>query len=69
MDRRSRDRFVESNHQIAALVDKFKMEGGPYRKTSSVMGGMQNMDPLGHGKIPMPYGRPSTLQVFLTLYM
>ncbi|XP_054165493.1 ATP-binding cassette sub-family G member 5-like [Oppia nitens] len=32
VDRRSRDRFIESSAQIAALVDKFKVEGHEYRK-------------------------------------
>ena len=32
VDRRSRERFIESNNQISALVEKFKLEGGPYRK-------------------------------------
>ncbi len=32
MDRRSRDRFIESNSQIASLVEKFKLEGAGYRK-------------------------------------
>ena len=31
---RSRERFIESNNQISALVEKFKLEGGPYRKTN-----------------------------------
>ena len=31
VDRRSRERFIESNNQISALVEKFKVEGGPYR--------------------------------------
>ena len=46
VDRRSRERFIESNHQIAALVEKFKLEGGPFRrKTSSVApGGVQIID-------------------------
>nr|CAD7411650.1 unnamed protein product [Timema cristinae] len=34
VDRRSRERFIESNHQIAALVEKFKLEGGPFRKSA-----------------------------------
>lgn len=68
VDRRSRERFVESNHQIAALVEKFKLEGGAFRKGSSVLG-PQNMDPvLGHGKVPMSYGSPSSLQVACSLY-
>ncbi len=32
VDRRSRERFIESNNQIASLVEKFKLEGGAYRK-------------------------------------
>ncbi|GFG30134.1 hypothetical protein Cfor_09532 [Coptotermes formosanus] len=46
VDRRSRERFIESNHQIAALVEKFKLEGGPFRrKTSTVApGGVQIVD-------------------------
>jgi ATP-binding cassette subfamily G (WHITE) protein 5 (sterolin 1) len=31
VDRRSRERFIESNNQISALVEKFKLEGGAYR--------------------------------------
>ncbi|KAB7497360.1 ATP-binding cassette sub-family G member 5, partial [Armadillidium nasatum] len=32
VDRRSRDRFIDSNNQIAALVERFRGEGGPFRK-------------------------------------
>jgi ATP-binding cassette subfamily G (WHITE) protein 5 (sterolin 1) len=32
VDRRSRDRFLESNQQISVLVDKFKVEGGIFLK-------------------------------------
>ncbi|OXU21078.1 hypothetical protein TSAR_015316 [Trichomalopsis sarcophagae] len=32
VDRRSRDRFLESNQQISVLVDKFKDEGGIFLK-------------------------------------
>ncbi|XP_014216572.1 ATP-binding cassette sub-family G member 5 [Copidosoma floridanum] len=32
VDRRSRDRFLESNQQISVLVDKFKAEGGVFLK-------------------------------------
>jgi hypothetical protein len=46
VDRRSRERFIESNHQIAALVEKFKLEGGPFRRKISTIlpGGVQIMD-------------------------
>lgn len=32
VDRRSRDRFLESNQQISVLVEKFKAEGVIYMK-------------------------------------
>ncbi|KPM06683.1 ABC transporter sub-family G-like protein 12 [Sarcoptes scabiei] len=35
VDRRSRERFIESSAQIAALVDKFKIDGQEYRKYNS----------------------------------
>nr|XP_022912669.1 ATP-binding cassette sub-family G member 5 [Onthophagus taurus] len=70
VDRRSRERFVESNHQIAALVEKFKIEGGSYRKSS--ISGNHTMDHstiLGHGnKISLLHGKPSSFHVGWTLY-
>lgn len=72
VDRRSRERFIESNHQIAALVEKFKIEGGAYRKTS-MSGGNHIVDHgivLGHGnKIPLLHGKPSSFHVGWILYM
>ncbi|KAJ8967156.1 hypothetical protein NQ317_000962 [Molorchus minor] len=66
VDRRSRERFVESNHQIAALVEKFKIEGGAFRKGSSVTAPNHTMD---HGnKIPLLLGRPSSFQIGWTIY-
>ncbi|KAL3268131.1 hypothetical protein HHI36_007258 [Cryptolaemus montrouzieri] len=65
VDRRSRERFIESNHQIATLVEKFKMEGGIYRKASI---GNHVMDLGPGGKIPLLLGKPSHLQVGWTLY-
>lgn len=32
VDRRSRDRFLESNQQISVLVEKFKVDGVLYMK-------------------------------------
>lgn len=65
MDRRSRERFIESNNQIASLVEKFKLEGGAYRK---YVGPPPEMDIETHQKIPLTaYGRPRTLSVLLTL--
>ncbi|KAF5281614.1 hypothetical protein FQR65_LT02934 [Abscondita terminalis] len=69
VDRRSRERFVESNHQIAALVEKFKIEGNAYHK------GTFNQNTLDHGtlmrhdnKIPLLQGKPSSLYVGWMLY-
>ncbi|XP_067006823.1 ATP-binding cassette sub-family G member 5 [Anabrus simplex] len=78
VDRRSRERFIESNHQIAALVEKFKLEGGPFRKSSTTIPGgvvVETPDPLhaggalGSNKVPLSaFGRPGALHVALTLY-
>ncbi|XP_063227758.1 ATP-binding cassette sub-family G member 5 [Bacillus rossius redtenbacheri] len=79
VDRRSRERFIESNHQIAALVEKFKIEGGPFRK-SSVMNheGMMLETPdglhvggvLSASKVPLSaFGRPGVFQTAFTLYV
>ncbi|XP_046400562.1 ATP-binding cassette sub-family G member 5 [Ischnura elegans] len=68
VDRRSRERFLESNHQIAALVDKFKAEGAPYRKafgfdTDETLAG----GPMGMGvpppPLPPPFSQPGTVRV------
>ncbi|RZF36626.1 hypothetical protein LSTR_LSTR007329 [Laodelphax striatellus] len=74
VDRRSRERFIESNTQIIALVEKFKLEGGPYRKSSAGGGGAGHVL-LGTGESPpshkMPLttlGKPGTLQIGFTLY-
>ncbi|CAL4134223.1 unnamed protein product [Meganyctiphanes norvegica] len=66
VDRRSRDRFVDSNNQIAALVERFKLEGAPYRKYS---GPPPDMDHSEH-KVPLSaYGRPSVLRTMPALIM
>ncbi|XP_050435867.1 ATP-binding cassette sub-family G member 5 [Adelges cooleyi] len=71
VDRRSRERFVESNAQIVALVEKFKMEGAPYRKSSamSVLLGSPPSD-LQSNSHPYPYSAQdsSTAQIGMTLY-
>lgn len=64
VDRRSRDRFIESSAQIAALVDKFKLEGHEYRKFAPVTNGGPSLPPT----IPMTaYGRPSSISVAMAL--
>ena len=66
VDRRSRERFIESNNQISALVEKFKVEGGPYRKYAGPNINMDNME--NHQKIPLTaYGRPGFLTVLMYL--
>merc|ERR1719452_88333 len=65
VDRRSRDRFVESNNQIAALVERFKMEGGPFRKYAPPI---ENDFSDGQQKIPLfTYGRPGIVTIMWTL--
>lgn len=64
VDRRSRERFIDSNNQIAALVEKFKLEGGPYRKYS---GPPPDVDQLEH-KVPLSaYGRPGIISTIFAL--
>lgn len=66
VDRRSRERFIESNNQISALVEKFKVEGGPYRKYAGPAVELEHMEQ--HQKIPLTaYGRPGFLTVFSQL--
>ncbi|XP_059096389.1 ATP-binding cassette sub-family G member 5-like isoform X1 [Tigriopus californicus] len=56
VDRRSRERFVESNNQIASLVEKFKIEGVHYQHLSNTT----TTDIKT--KIPLTaFGRPSTV--------
>lgn len=69
VDRRSRERFVESNHQIAALVEKFKIEGGMFRKGSSIIGTNHNMEHGLHGnKVPLFIGKPGSFPTGWTIY-
>ncbi|KAK6638529.1 hypothetical protein RUM43_006796 [Polyplax serrata] len=72
VDRRSRERFIESNHQIAALVEKFKVEGGPFRKAVPT-NQADSVDPImaaSQHKVPLSaFGRPGVFQVASTLYM
>ena len=66
VDRRSRERFIESNNQISALVEKFKLEGGPYRKYAGPNVDMDNIE--NHQKIPLTaYGRPGFFSVLVYL--
>ncbi len=62
VDRRSQERFLESSSQIAALVDKFRMEGRPFRKCAISYAAESAMET--EHRLPLTaYGRPSTGQV------
>ncbi|XP_026751117.1 ATP-binding cassette sub-family G member 5 [Galleria mellonella] len=65
VDRRSRERFIESNHQIAALVEKFKLEG------QGIMQGNLNEHSriVNPNKIQLNYGKPSGFKVIWMLYV
>ncbi|KAH8382363.1 hypothetical protein KR009_003091 [Drosophila setifemur] len=60
VDRRSRDRFLESSQQIEALVDRFS------RETPISDAPLNNM---GSGKVPLAYGKPGELKVWVMLYL
>lgn len=65
VDRRSQERFLESSGQIAALVDKFRMEGRPFRKCA-ISYADQAMET--EHRLPLTaYGRPSTGHVMAKL--
>ena len=67
VDRRSRERFIESNNQIASLVEKFKHEGAAYRKfVSPPAAEVDNIET--HQKVPLTaYGRASSVAIFAAL--
>ncbi|KAG8226648.1 hypothetical protein J437_LFUL005300 [Ladona fulva] len=73
VDRRSRERFLESNHQIAALVDKFKVEGIPYRKAVGFDGDELALagGAMGIGvpppPLPPPFSQPGVSQIASSL--
>lgn len=65
VDRRSRERFIESNHQIAALVEKFKMEGQAVMQSNSA----ENSRIINPNKIQLNYGKPNEVKVVWLLYV
>ena len=70
VDRRSRERFIESSSQIASLVEKFKLEGAAYRKlsASAAANGGEVENAEMHQKVPLTaYGRAKTMKVFASL--
>ncbi|GFY78813.1 ATP-binding cassette sub-family G member 5 [Trichonephila inaurata madagascariensis] len=67
VDRRTRERFIESSTQISALVEKFKIEGAQYRKYYlPATDTLENKET--RYKLPLTaYGQPSSCQVFSNL--
>lgn len=65
VDRRSRENFIESNHQVAALVEKFKLEG------QGIMQGNlhENNRIINPNKAQMNYGKPGGFKVIWMLYV
>lgn len=62
---------MESNHQIAALVEKFKMEGGPFRKapTGNHPETLEVLSAGAQNKVPLSaFGHPGAFSVSATLY-
>ncbi|XP_018791255.1 PREDICTED: ATP-binding cassette sub-family G member 5 [Bactrocera latifrons] len=60
VDRRSRDRFLESSQQIEALVERFSRET-PMSDAP--------LNTMGSGKVPLAYGKPGELKVWIMLYL
>ncbi|XP_022650222.1 ATP-binding cassette sub-family G member 5-like [Varroa jacobsoni] len=69
VDRRTRERFLESSSQIQSLVEKFRIEGARYRKIASGAISDATPPPPSDYKLPLTaYGQPSSVQVFAALY-
>ncbi|XP_046424268.1 ATP-binding cassette sub-family G member 5 [Neodiprion fabricii] len=70
VDRRSRDRFLESNQQISLLVEKFKVEGVLYMKEAP-QGGVSLKDaPSGGQHKGLGRGiKPGCFSTLLALYL
>ncbi|KAF8793634.1 ATP-binding cassette sub-family G member 5 like protein [Argiope bruennichi] len=67
VDRRTRERFIESSTQISALVEKFKIEGSHYRKYYLPATDTLESKETRY-KLPLTaYGQPSSWQVFRNL--
>ncbi|GAB6028958.1 hypothetical protein CHUAL_004753 [Chamberlinius hualienensis] len=65
VDRRSRDRLMDSTSQIAILVQKFKSQGYPFRKFAET-NTLELVEPVH--RIPLTYfGMASVCSVLLTL--
>lgn len=66
VDRRSRDRFLESNQQISVLVEKFKAEGVIYMKEAPQV--LPNIKDTPLGIIHKGLGRGIKPGCFSTLF-
>ncbi|XP_015114781.1 ATP-binding cassette sub-family G member 5 [Diachasma alloeum] len=72
VDRRSRDRFMESNQQISVLVDKFKIEGGLYLREGPQAAASVKETPVGYLHKPCGLGhgiRPGCFSTLLALFL
>lgn len=58
VDRRSRERFIESNQQIEALVERFRQERIPGPSLGAAA-----------SKVTLAYGKPGQAKVIAVLYM
>lgn len=63
VDRRSHEKFIESSNQIGLLVEKFKLEGNPYRKANGAgTGGNSPIPPVGSVTPMHSLGRAGPIQ-------
>lgn len=70
VDRRSRDRFLESNQQISVLVEKFKVEGLLYMKEAPQISPNLKETPLGIMHKGLGRGiKPGCFSTLLALYL
>uniref|UniRef100_T1J9E6 ABC transporter domain-containing protein n=1 Tax=Strigamia maritima TaxID=126957 RepID=T1J9E6_STRMM len=66
VDRRSRERIIDSTGQIGSLVEKFRLEGAPYRKSAPSLFELGVVEPYNKVSLTV-YGMPSFFSVFWTL--
>ncbi|KAK0166644.1 hypothetical protein PV327_004136 [Microctonus hyperodae] len=70
VDRRSRERFLESNQQISNLVEKFKIEGGLYMKETPQGPTIVKETPVGYLHKGLGRGiKPGCFSTLLALYL
>lgn len=70
VDRRSRERFLESNQQISVLVEKFNVEGGLYMEEAPQGAPSAKETPLGFLHKGLGRGiKPGCFSTLLALYL